>query len=156
MKALRLILALAIGSGLAACSGSGGGLGGLSPIFGGSGPGLLQCQPGTSVQLAYPQPFQTNASNVNQIIVVANGNGNELYQAPQNWYVYLVDNYGNQLTGANLNPIDYHTGPHPYGSDYYYASQLPQTLPSGMTFTAYLAREDQSCNPLPLQNFSTQ
>jgi hypothetical protein len=152
MRALRLLLPLALVSALAACSGTGGGLGG--PLFGGSG--SLQCQPGTSVQLANPQPFQTNASNVNQITIVASGNSNALYSTYQNWYIYVVDNFGQQITGGNLSLVDGHTLTHPYGSDFYYASQLPQTLQPGDTYTAYLARYDQSCNPLPLQTFSTQ
>lgn len=153
MKALRFIVPLALAAGLTACSGSGG-LGGLSPIFGG-GPQGISCQPGTSVQLANPQPFQTNASNVNQLTIVADGNNNTLYQTYQNWYVYLIDNFGQQISGGQLNLTSYPNGPHPYSSDFYYSSSLPQTLQSGMTYTAYLARRDQSCNAQPLQNFST-
>lgn len=153
MKALRLIIPAALVTALTACSGSGG-LGGLSPIFGGA-PGMSSCQPGTSVQLANPQPFQTNASNVNQITIVADGDSNTLHQSSQNWYVYLVDNSGRQITGGPLNPVSDTNGPHPYTSDFYYGSQLPQTLPSGMTYTAYLGRNDQSCTAQPLQSFST-
>jgi hypothetical protein len=155
MKALRLALPLALVSTLAACSGSGGGLGGLSPIFGGNSPGL-QCQTGTSVQLANPLPLQNNASNVNQITIVANGSSNQLYSSYQNWYVFVVDSFGQQVTGNNLSLVPYPNGPHPYSSDFYYASQLPQTLQGGQTYTAYLARYDESCSPVPLQTFSTQ
>lgn len=154
MKILRLIVPLALAGGLTACSGSGG-LGALSPIFGGNAPGQ-QCNPGTSVQLANPQPFQTNASNVSRITIVADGNNNTLYSTSSNWYVYLIDNNGNQITGANLNPASYQNEPKPYSSDFYYSSQLPETLPGGMTYTAYLGRLDQSCSAVPLQNFSTQ
>lgn len=153
MKTLRFTIPLALVGLLTACSGSGG-LGGLSPIFGG-GPGAISCQPGTSVQLASPQPFQSSTSSVNQITIVADGNSNTLHSTYQNWYVYLIDNSGRQITGGPLSLVDGRSLPHPYNSDFYYNSQLSQTLPSGMTYTAYLARQDQSCNAQPLQSFST-
>jgi hypothetical protein len=151
MSFLRLALAAAVAAALAGCGSSG--LGSvLNPIGGTSG---LQCDPGTQVQLANPQQGETGVpGNIGQIVIVANGNGNPLGNSYGNWYVTLNDQYGDLITGGNLNPYSYPGGPQPFGSDYYYSSSIPQ-LPSGATWNAQLNESGANCLPYPLQSFST-
>jgi hypothetical protein len=152
MKFLRRIIPVALLLGLSACGGSGGGLGN---IFGGN-PSGSECQTGTAQELAAPQAF-TTASNVNQVTIVANGNVNALYQNYQNWYIYLTDSFGDRIQGAQLNLVADPGGPHPYPSDFYYSSQLPQTLPSGVTWNVFLTEFNNSngCAAVPMAGFST-
>jgi hypothetical protein len=148
MKNFHRTIAVVFASTLAGCSGSGGGLGN---IFGGN----PQCQPGTQVQLVSPTPFQLD-SNVNQVTVVANGSNDNIHPNPQNWSVTLVGNFGGAaIAGGDLNPVDGRPFPHPFGSDFYYQSQLPQTLASGVTWSVSLQQNNSNCVPYPLQSFST-
>ncbi len=146
MNTLRLFTVSMLVLGLSACGGgSGGGIFNPTP--------QTECNTGTAVELASPLPGQST-SNVNQIIVVANGNSNVLYNNHQNWYVYVSDGFS-QIQGGQLNLVPYNTGPHPYTSDFYYSSQLSQTLPAGNTWNVYLTQYNGGCNPVPLQGFST-
>jgi hypothetical protein len=152
MSFVRLSLAAALGLSLAACSGSGLGnvLGGLNPS-----PVAIQCDPGTQVQLASPQAFQTGVSpNIGQIIIVANGENNLLHDNFSQWNITLSDQFGNRVTGSNLSPYSFPSGPHPFGSDFYYASTIPQ-LSSGTTWNVQLEEQGANCNPDALSSFST-
>lgn len=101
----------------------------LNPITGGS----IQCDPGTQVQLANPQPGQTGvSSNLGQIVIVANGSNNSLYDAYNRWNLVLADQFGDRITCSNLTLTPYANGPHPYPSDFYYSSTIGQ-LPTGAT-----------------------
>ncbi len=152
MSFLRLVLPGTLALLLAACSGSGG-VGGIGSIFGNQ----PQCNTGTSVQLANPQPFQSNVStNIGQITIVANGNSNNLYSTYGQWNVVLTPNFGGfPIQGGSLSLVPYPNGPHPYPSDFYYASSVP-ALQAGVTYNVSLQQNSgASCLAVPLESFST-
>jgi len=134
--------------GLTACSGSGTG----GPII--NGP--QACQPGTAVQLASPLPNQNGVpTNIGQIIIVANGNTNVLHDNPGVWLVTLSDNAGDApIFGSSLNPVADPNGPHPYPSDFYYASNVT-TLNAGRAYNVFLGRTDGTCQAVQVGSFST-
>lgn len=156
MKLAGLATAGALAVSLAACSGSGGG--GSIPGVGGYNPGgYAACNPGTQVQLANPQPGQFNVpGNVGQIVIVANGNGGSLYNAPGQWSLVLNDGYDPPIYSGDLALVPDPTGPHPFPSDFYYAASIP-TLPQGMSWNIALQQNGGStCYPMSLQEgFST-
>ena len=147
-----LLRLLAFGVAAFAFAGCGGGSS-SNPI---GGPGFgTQCDPGTQVQLASPQAGNTGVSgNIGQVIVVANGNQNTLGVTYNQWKVILTDNFGNLINGGLLNLVALPNGPHPYSSDFYYASSLP-ALPGGRTWNAQLIQASSNCNGYPLFGFST-
>ncbi|HET9096820.1 MAG TPA: hypothetical protein VFN37_09175 [Candidatus Baltobacteraceae bacterium] len=151
MSLIRLALASSLVLGLTACGG-----GGIGNILGPIGGAAAQCDPGTQVQIASPTPGQTGVSgNIGQIVIVANGDTNTLYNTSNQWYVTLTPQYGgSSIQGGNLTPFDGRNLNHPYTSDYYYASSIGQ-LPSGTTWTAYLNEQNANCAPVPLNSFST-
>lgn len=152
MSLIRLALASALVLGLTGC-GAAGAIGNiLGPIAGGT----IQCDPGTQVQLASPTPGQTGVSGgIGQIVVVANGNANTLYNTSGQWYVTLTPQYGgNPIQGGNLVPFDGRNLNHPYTSDYYYSSSIGQ-LQSGTLWTAYLNEQNANCAAVPIGSFST-
>ncbi|MBC5825023.1 MAG: hypothetical protein GIW99_07285 [Candidatus Eremiobacteraeota bacterium] len=123
-----------------------------SGVLGGGGSAM--CYPGTQTQLANPVPNQGGvASNIGQIVIVANGNNNALYNSYGQFQTSLVDNFGNLITGGPLSLVADPSGPHPFQSDFY-ASSIPQ-LPAGSTWRAYLTMSNGSCSPLPVGSFST-
>jgi hypothetical protein len=150
MSSLRLVLPAALALLLSACSGSGGGIG---PIFGGN---PLQCDPGTQVQLASPQNAQTGVpGNIGQITIVANGNGNNLYNTYGQWNIFLTPSFGGSpLQGGSLSLVPYPNGPHPYASDFYYASSVPNLAP-GTTWYVTLQQQNVNCTGMLLGSFST-
>jgi hypothetical protein len=152
MSLLRLTLSAGLLVALTACGGGGvGGVLGPNPINGG-GP---ICNAGTQVQLANPQPGQTGVSStIGQITIVANGNANNLYNTYGQWYLTLTDQFGDTITGGNLKLVSYPNGPHPYGSDFYYASNIGQ-LRSGTTWQVNLNDQTGSGGVCPLNSFST-
>lgn len=157
MSILRLGLAASLLVALAGC-GSSGGLGNiLGPITGGGG-GItgFQCDTGTQVQIANPQPSQSGVSpTIGQIVIVASGSSNNLYNTYSQWNITLQDQYGDTITGSNLQPYSYPSGPHPFGSDYYYVSTIGQ-LPQGATWSVMLGEPGNSCAPTPVAGtFST-
>ncbi|HZZ64924.1 MAG TPA: hypothetical protein VFE17_05465 [Candidatus Baltobacteraceae bacterium] len=143
MNILRAALPVIVALALTACGGSGNG-----GLFGGT----TLCQPGT-VQLARPAPGQFN-SNVNSVEVVASGNNDNIHSNPGAWSAYVQGNGGTQLFGGPLNPVSDTSGPHPFTSDFYYQSQLQQTLPSGQNWTVFLT-ENTGCGAIAVGNFST-
>lgn len=152
MKFIRLTLAAALLIGLTACgggSGLGGVLGGLNP---GGGP---FCNSGTQAQLADPQPGQTGVpTDIGRVIIVANGNNNTLYNTYGQWYLTLTDQYsGQSINGGNLSLVSDSNGPHPYPSDFYYASNFGQ-LPAGVTWQVNL-HDTAGGSVCPLNSFST-
>ncbi len=127
------------------------GVGGPGGIFG----GLVACNPGTQVQLASPLPNQSGVqSNIGQITIVANGNSDTLFTTFAQWQFVLVDNFNNQMTGGSLNLVPDPSGPHPYSSDFYYQSSIPQ-LTAGRTWNVELTQNGNSCSPLSVGSFST-
>lgn len=150
MSLIRLALASSLVLALTACGG-----GGIGNILGPIGGTQVQCDPGTQVQLANPQPNQTGVSgNIGQITIVASGQNNTLYNSYSGWYLTLTDQFGNQVQGSNLALVSYPNGPHPYASDYYYGSNFGQ-LPAGSTWTVKLNEQNANCSAVPLQAFST-
>jgi len=148
VRMLRPTFVIALLLGLAACSGNGTGGG----ILGG---GPQPCNPGTSVQLAQPLPGQTGVSTtIGQIIIVANGSANTLHDNPSVWTITLNDNFGGFIVGSTLNPVPFPQGPHPYPSDFYYASNIP-TLNAGHGYTVLMSRTDGTCSAVAVGTFST-
>jgi len=138
---------------LSACGG-GGGSAGFGQFGGGFGSNGSTCDPGTEVQLANPLPGTYGVpSNIGQVTIVAYGNANTLYDSYGNWSVILFDQFGDQFGGGTLSLVSDAGGPHPYPSDFYYASSV-STLPPGRTWNAYLA-ENANCQPVSLGTFST-
>jgi len=145
-EVLRWCMPLAVGLMLASCSGIGNGLGGIFQ---------QQCSTGTQQTIASPQNGQSNVStSMGQVIVVANSNNNQLYNTYNQWTVNLVDNFGNLISGGRLALVPDPSGPHPYASDFYYSSSMPQLTP-GRTYSASLLIAGGSCQAVPLGQFST-
>jgi hypothetical protein len=132
---------------LAACS--------SNSYNGGLGNGAQPCNPGTAVQDAQPLPNQTGVSTtIGQIIIVANGNANILNTNPSAWIITLQTPTG-LINGGTLNAVPFPNGPHPYPSDFYYASNIP-TLNFNQTYTVFLGRTDGSCSAISIGSFATQ
>jgi|GEM_PF-4833620 len=55
---------------------------------------------------------------------------------------------------GNMRLVSDPSGPHPYPSDYYYASNIPM-LNAGRTYQAFLSQPSGTCTPLSLGSFST-
>jgi hypothetical protein len=152
MSLLRLTPAAALLVALTACGGGGSGLGGIIGLNPGPGP---VCNAGTQVQLANPQPGQTGVSpNISQITIVANGNSNLLYNSYNQWYLTLTNQFGQSIPGGNLTLVSDQNGPHPYSSDFYYASSIPQ-LQQGATWQVNLTDRTGTGGTCPLNSFST-
>jgi hypothetical protein len=149
MKIMRLLVPVCSIAALSACGGGGG-----SNPFGGN-PQNNYCQPGTLVQVVSPTPQQYNA-NVNQVVIDASGDNDNIHPAPQNWSIYVLNTYsGATINGGPLNPYSDPGGPHPFASDFYYQSNLQQTLPPGGSWQVMLQENNTGCSALPLQSFST-
>lgn len=115
----------------------------------------VPCITGTIQQLAGPTAGQAAVpTTVGQVILVAYGNGNTLYNTYTQWQTTLVDNLGMPTPGGQLRLVSDATGPHPYPSDFYYGSTLPQ-LVAGRTYAVYLSMTNGSCQPISLSSFST-
>jgi hypothetical protein len=152
MPLTRLGLAASVVLLLTACGG-----GGLGGVLGPNPVSNIQCDPGTQVQLANPLPGQTGVSgNVGQITIVANGSTNALYDSYGQWYLTLTPQFGvaSMVQGGPLSLVPDPHGPHPYGSDFYYASGIAQ-LPAGVTWNVQLNEQNANCLPVPLNSFST-
>jgi hypothetical protein len=122
-----------------------------------STPGHYQypCVTGTSQTLANPLPGQSGvASTLGQVTLVAFGNSNTLYNTYSQWIVTLIDDTGQPWTGSPLSLVADPSGPHPYPSDFYYASGMPR-LNASHTYRAYLSQPNASCTALFLGQFST-
>lgn len=149
MQTLRRLFPIALAAAvLSACSSGGSStpVGTLPPNNYGGG----SCNPGTSVQLANPQPYQTGVSpSIGSVTIVANGNNNTLYSNYPQWQVVLLDSYGDPpILGGALQLVADPNGPHPFGSDFYYSSSLNgQSLTPGLSWNAYLAPLGQQCGP---------
>lgn len=153
-RASQLVFACAIAAVCAACSGSGGNSGYNPPNGGGNGY-TSQCDPGTSVQTANPAEFATGVpTNLSSVTIVANGNANALYQTYGSWSVILQSSYG-PIYGGQLSLVSDPSGPHPFPSDYYYASSISGGLPQGQSFTVQLVNNAAYCNPVSIGSFST-
>jgi hypothetical protein len=110
------------------------------------------CSIGTQVQLANPLPGATGvATNIGQITIVVNANSDIL---AGNWNGILIDQFGNQIQGGTFTLTSDHGGPHPYPTDYYYNSSIPQ-LNVGTGYRMFLNQFTSQCNPLFVGSFST-
>lgn len=150
---MRVLGAAALGLGLTACGG-GGSSGAYSP-FGSSGLYADACA-GTQVSLASPQSGAYNVpTNIGQITIVANGSGNALSANPQAFTLEVSDSgymQGDYFTTSPLSVVSDKTGPHPYGSDFYYQASFSQQLLAQQTWTVYLV--SSGCSQ-PVGQFST-
>ncbi|MDQ6781512.1 MAG: hypothetical protein M3Z37_10230 [Candidatus Eremiobacteraeota bacterium] len=140
-----LSLLVAACAALAACSGGGVGFGGVTRQV---------CNTGTQTQLASPLSGQTGVSpTTGQIIIVANGNNNQLYNTRSQWSLTLVDNLGGVINGGQLQLVPFPSGPHPYQSDFYYGSSV--SLVPARTYSVSLGLPGGSCSSIALGVFST-
>ncbi len=89
-----------------------------------------------------------------QVTIVAMGGSNVLNSSPSQWLITLNDNTGMVWTGTPLKPVSDPSGPHPYPSDFYYASNLPM-LNASRTYRAVLSQPTGTCTPISLGSFST-
>lgn len=151
MSITRYAAAAVLVCALAGCGG--GGAGGL---LGGIGASPQSCYTGTTVQLASPTAFQTGVSaNIGQVTLVADGNSNTLYSTYNQWNVVLQTNFGQQIAGGPLNLVPFSSGPHPFPSDFYYASSIPLLTP-GTTYNVLLEENNGlGCTAVPINSFST-
>lgn len=139
---------------LLALTGCGGG--GTGGLLGGLGGSMQSCYTGTNLQLASPTAFQTGVpSNIGQITLVADGSSNTLYSTYNQWNVVLQTNFGQQIAGGPLTLVPFPNGPHPFPSDFYYASSVP-TLNAGTTYNVLLEQNNGlNCTAVPINSFST-
>lgn len=114
------------------------------------------CNTGTFEQLASPTAGQTGVSTtIGQVIIVADGSANTLYNTHSQWNILITNSAtGSIFTGGALNLVSDPSGPHPYPSDFYYASSIQQ-LTAGQTYTASLSLASGSCQSIGLGSFST-
>ena len=91
---------------------------------------------------------------VGQLAIVAFGNNNVLYGAYNQWILTLNDNTGMVWTGSPLKLVSDPSGPHPYPSDFYYASNIPM-LNASRTYQVFLSQPSGTCTPISLGWFST-
>ena len=124
---------------------------------GSNAPGRFQfpCNTGTEQKIANPTPNQTGVStSIGRITLVAFGNNNNLYNTYTQWIITLTDNTGAPWTGGPLSLVSDPSGPHPYPSDFYYASNFPM-LNAGRTYQAFLSQPSGTCTPVSVGSFST-
>lgn len=120
-----------------------------------TGPGSTLCNTGTVQQLANPLQNQTGVSpTIGQITIVASSNNNTLYNTHSQWAIQLVDNTTTVWNGQSLQLVADPSGPHPYPSDFYYASNIPQ-LVAGRTYRVTLSQLGSACQAVNLGSFST-
>jgi hypothetical protein len=113
------------------------------------------CDAGTLVQLAGPTQGQSGVpTTIGRVTIVADGNSNTLYNTYNQWTITLADNTGQSWPGASLGLVPDPGGPHPYPSDFFYASTIP-SLSLGRTYTASLSEPGAACQPISLGSFST-
>ena len=148
-----LIGALACAS-LCACGG-----GGSSSTGTGSVPTTAgqSCAVNVQATLARPAPGQTGVGNINTIEVVANSNNNNLYTSYQSYNLLVTPSGANPLQGISTNFLSLtsdNSGPHPYGSDYYYNANIGENIPSGY-WDVYLNVPQSGCQPYYLGSFGT-
>lgn len=136
---------------LAACSGGSSGTGAVPQT---NGP----CLPSdTQATLAFPNPTNgfTNASSVNHLELVTNGNTNS-FAGSYAQYMLVAIGGGTTVTTANLSLASDQNGYHPYNSDFYYAGNVNSgTVFSGVTYTVYLNTQNSNCAPTPIGQFQT-
>jgi hypothetical protein len=154
LHSVRLARALVVTSlfALAACGGSSSGTSPV-PFSGGS------CDPGTSIQLAFPNNTNGNfpsgvPTNIGHVEIVASGNNNTLGNSYTSFDTVLVGNNGQQVQGGFLTITSDQGGPHPYTSDFYYNSSIP-TLQPGVLYTVYINVPSNSCQAIPFGQFAT-
>ncbi|HEV2878470.1 MAG TPA: hypothetical protein VGW96_02715 [Candidatus Eremiobacteraceae bacterium] len=120
-----------------------------------NGSGGPLCNTGTSVQLASPTQGQGGVSTaIGRIVIVADGSANNLYNTYSQWTITLNDNAGQPWTGGSLGLVPDPGGPHPYPSDFFYASSFSSLSP-GRTYTASLSQPNGACQSVSLGSFST-
>jgi hypothetical protein len=108
-----------------------------------------------SAGLALARPTPGFSANGNQIEIVDNGNGDQLAQFTSQYDLNLVDNFGNEVDTGFLTAVPDPSGPHPYGSDFFYAGTLNSGLQSGRTYTVYLNAPNTNCSRGVVGSFST-
>jgi hypothetical protein len=148
MISIRSTLILAATLALTACGGGGTGNSSLPNSFG-------PCDPGTSVQLARPSQGQFGASsNTTSIEIVASGNGNTLGNSFGSFDLILQNNVSGSITSSPLTAASDPSGPHPFGSDFFYSGSIPG-LQFGTNYTVFLNAFTSNCNPVAIGSFST-
>lgn len=155
LRPVRLARALVVASVVVAAAGCSGGSSGSNPVpFNGG-----SCDPGTSISLAFPNNtngnFPTNVpTNIGRVEIVASNNNNILGNSFTQFDTILVPNFGSNVQGGFLTLTSDPSGPHPYTSDFYYNSSIPN-LQAGVVYTVYINVPSNNCQPIPFGQFST-
>lgn len=159
----RVVRALLVGSFLAAagCSGGSSSSGtGTVPFFGNGA-----CDPGTPVQLAFPNDTQGNptpqgvSTTIGHIEIVAQSNATTLGTSSTSWDTILIptngfSQIGPAITGGFLTVTSDPGGPHPFTTDFYWNSSIP-TLQSGVLYVVQLNVPSSNCTPVTIGQFGT-
>jgi hypothetical protein len=159
----RVARALLVVSFLAAagCSGGSSSSGtGAVPFFGNGA-----CDPGTSVQLAFPNDTSGNptpqgvSTTIGHIEIVAQSNTTALGNSAASWDTILIptngfSQIGPAITGGFLTVASDPSGPHPFTTDFYWNSSIP-TLQSGVLYVVQLNVPSSNCTPVTIGQFGT-
>lgn len=145
--ASKLAAVAACCTALAACGGGGSSGSTFNPNNG-------TCNPGTDVQISNPSPNSSgNSTTIGAVTIVANGNGNTLYNSYANWSVILQGNFSGTINGGQLTLVP-KNGTQPFPSDFYYSSSIP-TLAGGDSYQVELVNNSGFCTPVTIGQFST-
>jgi hypothetical protein len=151
--AMRTFFVAAAAISITACGGGGSSSGTLPP-----NPSESLCAQDTQVQLAIPSPNSSGNGSPSQIVIVANGQNNSLYQSYQNFDLLIAPPNTNPATNgyssAYLTLTSGNGAPHPYQSDYYYSAPTPN-LPYSSAYSVYLNNPSGYCQPQYLGTFSS-
>jgi hypothetical protein len=131
------LVRVALGVSFLALAGCGGGSSTVPNSF-----GLCDAN-AQSISIARPTPGYP--MNGNQIEIVSSTNQDQLNGSPNAFDLNLVDNFGNEIDTGGLNAVPDPNGPHPYGSDFFYAATLNASLLGGRTYNVYLNAPSSSC-----------
>lgn len=146
-RLVRALLAVSV----VAAAGCGGGSGSTLPNPGST----AVCDSNAAgISLARPTPGFSQTSP-NTIEIVANGNADQLGQFTNQFDLNLLDQFGNEIDTGFLSGVPDQGGPHPYGSDFFYAGTLQGSLQFGRTYTVYLNAPSTACTRGIIGSFTT-
>lgn len=151
--ATRMFLVAVSAISVTACGGGGSSSGTLPP-----NPNESVCAQDTQVQIAVPSPNSYGNGSPSQIVIVANGQNNSLYQSYQNFDLLIAPPNTNPVTNSYssvyLSLTSGNGAPKPYPSDYYYSASTPN-LPYSSAYSVYLNNPTGYCQPQYLGTFSS-
>ena len=134
---------------LAAC---GGGSSGTAPV---PNPGSSNYCDANNAGITTARPTPGFSTGNGQVEIVANGNGDQLFQSYTQFDLNLIDNFGNRFVTGPLSLTNDNNGPHPFNSDFYYVGTVAGGLPTGDVFSVYLNDPNTNCTLLPVGQIQT-